>query len=124
MILILSSPTFIKVIFGDPEDIFEWIAPNLCSPTSTVRCLQHLTEKLKGIELRIYPVTPLVNSTSFCSHQCVEPLDPSKPIVRDFPKTKKISEFFSRKRPISDYYANADNKGEEEPALKKKLEDT
>ncbi|VDN96937.1 unnamed protein product [Rodentolepis nana] len=81
------------VIFRDPEDIFEWITPNLCSPTQvgycddptcilvfqTVSYLQHLTDKLKAIELRIYPVTPLMNSTSFSSHQCVEPLDPFKP---------------------------------------------
>ncbi|KAM3183782.1 hypothetical protein ACTXT7_009696 [Hymenolepis weldensis] len=111
------------VIFRDPEDIFEWIAPNQCSPISTVRYLQNLREKLKTIELKIYPVTPLMNSTSFDSHLCVEPLDPSKPVVKNFPNTKKISEFFTRKRPNPADSENATNKNEGKSALKKRLED-
>ncbi|VDL59895.1 unnamed protein product [Hymenolepis diminuta] len=111
------------VIFRDPEDIFEWIAPNLCSPISTVRYLQNLKEKLKTIELKIYPVTPLMNSTSFDSYQCIEPLDPSKPVVKNFPNTKKISEFFTRKRPNPADSENATNKEEGKSAIKEKLED-
>lgn len=113
------------VIFRDPEDIFEWINPELCSPVSTVRFLQQLINKLKLLELKIYPVTPLMNSTSFDCPQCIEPLDHSKPCVyarsvRDCPKDRKIAQFFTMKRKI---FENTESTLEEEPTSKKRLED-
>ncbi|CDS39525.1 protein of unknown function DUF159 [Echinococcus multilocularis] len=108
------------VIFRDPEDIFEWINPELCSPVSTVRFLQQLINKLKLLELKIYPVTPLMNSTSYDCPQCIEPLDHSKPSVWDCPKDRKIAQLFTMKRKISE---NTESTLEEESASKKRLED-
>ncbi|KAM7542357.1 hypothetical protein Aperf_G00000006733 [Anoplocephala perfoliata] len=109
------------VLFKDPEDIFEWINPDLCSPVSTVRYLRSLIDKLKTLELRIYPVTPLMNSTSFDCKQCIEPIDPLKPVVGTFSENKKISDFFTRKRPISEASEATINKDEDESVSDKKF---
>ncbi|KAL5108055.1 Abasic site processing protein HMCES [Taenia crassiceps] len=116
---LLLQHLYMIVIFKDPEDIFEWINPELCSPVSTVRFLQYLINKLELLKLKIYPVTPLMNSTSFDCPQCIEPLKHSKLSVKNFPKDKKIDRFFAMKRKIPE---NTESAPVEEIVSKKRID--
>ncbi|VDM30487.1 unnamed protein product [Hydatigera taeniaeformis] len=89
-------------------------------PGKTVRFLHQLINKLKLLELKIYPVTPLMNSISFDCPQCIEPLDNSKPSIQDLSKNKKIDHFFTMKRKMSESTEFALG---EESVPKKRLED-
>ncbi|VDD82396.1 unnamed protein product [Mesocestoides corti] len=110
------------VIFSDPEDVFDWLNSTGDSVGATLRLLQNLVSKLKTLQLQIHPVTPLMNSTAFDCHQCVEPLADLKPLVKDPPHTGKIDKFFVKKVTIKREKPETDDPSDHPPPKLPSLE--